>query len=192
MLESIPNYLQDLKNAINFIPDSNFLNLFVNTIIERKKTNSLYIIGNGGSAGNAIHIANDFIYGATAGTNEKKGIRVNSLTSNQAVITCLGNDIGYENIFVEQLKTLAIKNDILLSLSGSGNSKNILNAVEYANMNGITTFSITGYDGGMLKKISKYNLHIPINDMQVAEDIQLIFGHCCMKAINLFFKQTNT
>ena len=189
MLESTSKYLQDLKSAIDFLPDSDFLNLFVSTIIERKNTNSIYIIGNGGSAGNAIHIANDFIYGATAGTTEKKGIRVNALTWNQAVITWLANDIGYENIFVEQLKSLAIKNDILLSLSGSGNSKNILKAVEYANMNEITTFSITGYDGGILKKISKYNLHIPVTDMQVAEDIQLIFGHCCMKAFNLYFKE---
>jgi D-sedoheptulose 7-phosphate isomerase len=144
---------------------------------DNKKT--VFICGNGGSAGNAIHLANDFIYGITKKTG--KGLRINALPSNQAVLTCLANDIGYDSIYSEQIAVLGEKEDILIVLSGSGNSKNILKAIEQANSMGIFTFAILGFDGGIAKKTARASLHFNINDMQISEDLQLISGHMIMQ-----------
>tara|TARA_B100000212_G_C27277632_1_gene491689 strand:+ start:350 stop:970 length:621 start_codon:yes stop_codon:yes gene_type:complete len=145
--------------------------------------NNVFLCGNGGSAGNAIHIANDFIYGiGNFGKGSKiPGIRVSALSANPAVLTCLGNDIGFENIFSYQLKVQAKKNDLLIALSGSGNSPNIVSALNTANQIGLKTFAILAFTGGKCKKIAKYPLHFNINDMQIAEDLQLIIGHLCMQ-----------
>ena len=140
----------------------------------------VYLCGNGGSAGNAIHMANDFIYGA--GVNNKNGgLKVEALSSNQAVITCLANDLGYDFIYSEQIKVKGKEGDILIALSGSGNSKNIVNAINEANQIGMNTFAILGYSGGEAKKIVQNPIHFEINDMQIAEDLQLIVGHICMQ-----------
>ena len=144
---------------------------------------SIYICGNGGSAGNAIHIANDFIYGAGAcGDNPSlPGLRIESLPANSAVITCLGNDIGYENIFSYQLKVKAKKNDLLIVLSGSGNSKNVVNALKEAKLIGMKSYAILAYSGGICIEIADESIHFKTFDMQIAEDAQLIVGHLCMK-----------
>ena len=148
-----------------------------------KKGDNVFICGNGGSAGNAIHIANDFIYGtANCGKGiTNKGLKVNALTANPAVLTCLGNDIGYDNIFSYQLDTLAGPNDILIALSGSGNSSNIVSAINTAKQKGLETFAILAFDGGKCKEIVDHPMHFEICDMQIAEDIQLIIGHLCMQ-----------
>lgn len=144
---------------------------------------NVFLCGNGGSAGNANHIANDFIYGTgNCGLGSKiKGIKVNALSSNPAILTCLGNDIGFENIFSYQLGVHASKDDILIALSGSGNSPNIVSAIKTGNQIGLRTFAILAFDGGKCKDIAKYPLHFKINDMQIAEDIQMIVGHLCMQ-----------
>jgi D-sedoheptulose 7-phosphate isomerase len=141
--------------------------------------NTVFICGNGGSAGNAIHLANDFLYGITKRTGQ--GLRIQALPSNQAVLTCLANDIGYEYIFSEQIAVLGDKGDILIVLSGSGNSDNILKAIDMANSLQITTFAILGFNGGKAKKIANHSLHFSINDMQISEDLQLISGHMIMQ-----------
>lgn len=138
----------------------------------------VFICGNGGSAGNAIHIANDFIYGIAPG---KKVMRVEALPANQSVITCLGNDIGYDNIFGYQVTAKGRENDVLIVLSGSGNSPNIIKAIEAAEQLGITTFGILGYSGGKAKSLVDHAIHFAIDDMQIAEDTQLIVGHMVMK-----------
>ncbi len=144
---------------------------------------NIFLCGNGGSAGNAVHIANDFIYGVgNCGPGTKvPGLKVNALTANPAVLTCLGNDIGFENIFSYQLKALANKNDVLIVLSGSGNSSNVVSAINTANEIGLKTFAILAFDGGKCKKIADFPIHFDINDMQIAEDLQLIIGHLCMQ-----------
>ena len=109
---------------------------------------TVFLCGNGGSAANANHLANDFIYGVNPG---KGGLNVVSLSANSAVMTCLGNDTGYENIFSNQLRALGKEGDILIVLSGSGNSSNILTAVEQASSMGIKTFAILGFTGGKCK-----------------------------------------
>ena len=128
------------------------ITLLYNKIFEVwKKNKTVYVCGNGGSAGNANHIANDLIF--AAGKKNKKGIKVESLASNPAIITCLANDIGYENIFSEQIKVKGISGDLLIVLSGSGNSKNVINAIKEAKKKNLDTFAILGFDGGKCKKI---------------------------------------
>ena len=140
---------------------------------------NIYICGNGGSAGNAIHLANDLIYGA--GRKNGGGLRVEALSANAAVITCLANDTGYENIYAEQLKVKARPGDVLIALSGSGNSPNIVNALAIGNKIGMTTFAILGFSGGQCKAVAQHPIHFEIDDMQIAEDLQLIVGHMCMQ-----------
>jgi len=140
---------------------------------------SVYLCGNGGSAGNAVHLANDWIYGA--GVKSGGGLRVEALSANPAVITCLANDLGYEQIYAEQIRVKADPGDILIVLSGSGNSANVVNALEAGNVIGMKTFAILGYAGGRCKEIAQNPIHFAIDDMQIAEDLQLIVGHICMQ-----------
>ena len=147
-----------------------------------KNKRQVYICGNGGSAGNAIHIANDYTYGA--GITNKTGIRIEALSSNPAVLTCLANDLGYENIYSEQLKVKGNEGDLLIILSGSGNSKNVVKALEVANALRMKTFSILGFDGGKCLSLSNNSIHFQINDMQISEDLQLVVMHMIMKKLS--------
>ena len=147
---------------------------------------NVFICGNGGSAANAIHIANDLHYGIGAcGAGEKlPGLRVEALSANSSIVTCLANDTGYENIYSHQIKVKGRKSDLLIALSGSGNSSNIAKALSTANRIGLETFAILAFDGGQCKKITKTAIHFAINDMQIAEDTQLVVGHLCMQWLN--------
>jgi D-sedoheptulose 7-phosphate isomerase len=139
----------------------------------------IYLCGNGGSAGNAIHIANDLLFGA--GCTAGKGLRAEALAANAAVLTCLANDIGYDKIFAEQLRVKANAGDVLIVLSGSGNSPNVVKALEMGNAIGMKTFAILGYGGGRCREVARYPIHFAVDDMQIAEDLQLIVGHMCMR-----------
>jgi D-sedoheptulose 7-phosphate isomerase len=139
----------------------------------------IYLCGNGGSAGNAIHLANDFLYGV--GAKYGIGMRIEALSANSAVLTCLANDIGYEQIYAEQLRVKANPGDILIVLSGSGNSPNIIKALEMGNSMGMKTFAVLGYSGGKCKEIAQNPIHFNIDDMQISEDLQLVVGHMCMQ-----------
>ncbi|MDI9569366.1 MAG: SIS domain-containing protein [Pseudomonadota bacterium] len=144
-----------------------------------KAKRQVFICGNGGSAVNAMHMANDFLYGVSKG--RRKAIRVHALTANQSVLTCLANDLSYAEIFSYQLGVLAQRNDILIALSGSGNSPNVVRAIEKAKELGMITFAVLGYDGGRCLEIAEDAVHVPVNDMQVAEDLQLVVGHMVMQ-----------
>ena len=144
---------------------------------------NVYICGNGGSAANAIHIANDLHYGIGACGPGKKipGLRVEALPANSGVITCLANDTGYENIYSHQLEAKSRQEDILIALSGSGNSPNIIKALETANHIGVKTYAILAFNGGRCKELANTAIHFEIDDMQIAEDTQLVVGHLCMQ-----------
>ena len=135
--------------------------------------------GNGGSAGNAIHIANDFNYGIDK--NGGIGLSVEALPANTSVLTCLANDEGYETIFSQQLKVKATPDDLLIVFSGSGNSANVVEALKVGNEIGMKTYAILGYSGGRCKELAKFPIHFEIDDMQISEDLQLIVGHMCMQ-----------
>jgi D-sedoheptulose 7-phosphate isomerase len=140
---------------------------------------TVYLCGNGGSAANAMHLANDFLYGA--GVTNGGGLKVEALSANASVLTSLANDIGYEEIFAEQVKVKANAGDVLIVLSGSGNSANVVKALEMGHAKGMKTFAILGYSGGRCKEIAQHSIHFAIDDMQIAEDLQLVVGHICMQ-----------
>ncbi len=139
----------------------------------------VFFCGNGGSAGNAIHLANDFLYGIAKRTGG--GMKVQALSANPAVITCLANDVGYDHIYSEQLAVLGQSGDLLVVLSGSGNSPNILRVLEQAKTMSVKSCAILGYTGGRCKSLADLAIHFPVDDMQVAEDMQLVVGHLLMK-----------
>lgn len=180
--------IEDYKSNLSKCLNSKSINLIYGLAENMKEAwisgKVIYFCGNGGSAGNANHLANDFLFGA--GKKNGIGLRVESLSANSSVLTCLGNDIGYENIYSEQLRVKANKGDILIVLSGSGNSLNILNALEMGNNLEMITYAILGYDGGRSKNLAKHPIHFEINDMQVSEDMQMIIGHICMQFLSNF------
>ena len=139
----------------------------------------VFLCGNGGSAGNAIHLANDFLYGISKTFGV--GLRVTALPANSSVLTCLANDLGYDTIFSAQLAVQARRGDVLIVLSGSGNSPNILKALERAKAMGMKTYAILGYNGGKARAMADVPIHFPVNDMQLSEDLQLVVGHIIMQ-----------
>ncbi|MDC0165842.1 SIS domain-containing protein [Synechococcus sp. AH-558-M21] len=147
---------------------------------------NVYICGNGGSAANAMHMANDFHYGIGAcGPSPKlPGLRVEALPANAGVITCLANDTGYDNIYSHQLQVKGRKGDLLIVLSGSGNSANVGRALETAGALGMRSFAIVAFSGGRCLELADVPIHFAIDDMQIAEDTQLVVGHLCMQWLN--------
>lgn len=144
-----------------------------------RQKKQVFICGNGGSAGNAIHLANDFLYGVAK--QNGGGLKVQALSANPAVMTCLANDIGYDHIYSEQLAVLGQRGDLLIVLSGSGNSPNILRVLQQSKGMAIKSAAILGFDGGECKRMADIPIHFEINDMQIAEDMQLIVGHMMMQ-----------
>lgn len=177
---TLKNYLEKLSYALDNKIDENIENLY--SIINKKVNNkdNIFICGNGGSAANSIHIANDFIY-LNNRKKSKKKINVESLCANTAIITCIANDIDYKDIFSFQLATKAKKDDLLIVLSGSGNSQNILEAIKVSKKIGLSSFGILGYNGGEAKKNLDNFIHFKINDMQIVEDLQTIVFHLILK-----------
>ena len=139
----------------------------------------VFLCGNGGSAGNAMHLANDLLYGISK--SKGHAIRVTALPSNSSVVTCLANDQGYEDIFSHQLAVLAREQDVLIALSGSGNSPNIVKALEQSKEMGMKSFAVLGFSGGKAKSLADVPIHFEIDDMQIAEDMQLVVGHMVMQ-----------
>ena len=181
MEDIIENYRTNLAKLLKSNQFDNIPKL-VNIFKEAwKNQKTVFFCGNGGSLANAIHLANDFLYGA--GKKEGIGIRTEALGANSAVLTCLANDVSYTKIFSEQLKVKGKAGDVLIALSGSGNSENIINALNEANEIGLTTVSILGFDGGKSKTLADLTFHFPINDMQVSEDMQMLVGHICMQIL---------
>ncbi len=139
----------------------------------------VFLCGNGGSAGNAMHLANDFLYGISKTSGS--GLRINALPANSAVITCLANDESYHEIFSLQLAVQARMDDVLIALSGSGNSPNIIRALEQAKTMGMKSYAILGFSGGKAKALADVPIHFPVDDMQISEDMQLVVGHMLMQ-----------
>lgn len=179
--EVFQNYKSDLKGALDHL-DLAIVEQLASEFYDCWTTGRrIFICGNGGSAGNASHIANDFIYPVSKTFGS--GIRVQSLSSNESVITCIANDEGYENIYSYQLSVLGTQNDVLLVLSGSGNSNNIVKAVMTARDIGIKTYGIIGFDGGACLPLVDFPIHINVRDMQICEDMQTIIAHMIMKSL---------
>lgn len=156
------------------------INDAMNAIYETyQKGGNIYICGNGGSASTASHFQNDFNKGISEYVENK--FRFVCLNDNVATLMAIANDIGYEEVFRFQLRNKITKEDLFVGISGSGNSKNVLNAAEYAKEAGAKIIGITGYTGGKLKQMADYRMHADIMDMQIAEDVHMTFDHMMMK-----------
>ncbi len=153
----------------------------------RDRGSTVYFIGNGGSAATASHFANDIAIGTRSLDNP---FRVISLCDNQAVITAIANDDGYENIFSRQLGVLLKKDDVVVAISASGNSKNLLMAIETARQKGAITVGLTAFDGGMLKKMVDVSVHVPTNKGEYgpAEDGHMVLDHLVSSYLIRFVK----
>ncbi len=158
--------------------DKKKINVLKNLI--KKTGKKIFICGNGGSAANAEHISNDLMLGINP---QKKGLNIICLNSNISKLTCIANDLSYEDIYSHQIDILGSRGDLLIVLSGSGNSRNIIKALKRAQKKGLNTFAILGFNGGKSKKIADNFLHFKINDMQIAEDMQLIVFNLIMKSL---------
>lgn len=179
MEKYVTTYVERLNYALNHEAMEQVPELGAHLRRAWKEGKSVYLCGNGGSAGNAIHLANDLIYGA--GMKAGVGLKVESLSANPAVLTCLGNDLGYDQIYAQQIRVKGEAGDVLIVLSGSGNSPNVVHALEVANGLGMITCAILGFAGGKCKDLAQIPIHFPVNDMQISEDLQLIVGHICMQ-----------
>jgi D-sedoheptulose 7-phosphate isomerase len=178
----INTYFESLKRTIDLI-DVTQINNFMNLLIDAlQKNRQIFIMGNGGSAATASHFVCDFNKGLS--WNKQKRFRFICLNDNIPAVTAYANDISYEMIFIEQLKNYFQKGDLIIGISGSGNSKNVLNAIEWGNINEGITVGLTGYNGGTLKKIAMHNVHINVADMQITEDLHMVLDHCIMKILD--------
>jgi len=146
-----------------------------------KQEKQVFIFGNGGSSTTASHMSEDLgkslLKPADLKDDSKKRLRVMSLTDNVGWLTAVGNDVGYDQVFVQQLMNYGRAGDLAIAISGSGNSPNVLAAVDWANRHKLTTFALTGYDGGKLRSMAGSGLHVDLTDMGMVESIHLALFH---------------
>ena len=179
--DKIRAYMEKEKEVLEKLPTED-INKVINVLEEaRKKGAVVYVCGNGGSAATAAHYVTDFNKGISL--NQKHKYNLISLNDNIPSMTAIANDIGYEHIFEIQLQGRMKPSDILLAISGSGNSKNVLRAAQFAKETGAKVVALTGYDGGGLYKMADYNLHVTVDDMQITEDIHMILDHLMVSVL---------
>jgi len=177
--KQIEEYYQREKQIIDAL-DKNEINEALNTILRHYENEDIiYVLGNGGSSATANHMVCDFDKGISL--DLKKQFRVISLSDNIPMIMAIGNDIGFEDVFYLQLKNKLKPTDLVIAISGSGNSHNIVKAVQYANEVGAEVIGLTGYAGGKLKNMANINVHVPVEDMQITEDMHMSFVHVAMQ-----------
>ena len=185
----IKDYL-DLETKVITSLDVDELNKTMNALLDcYNRGGTVYTCGNGGSASTATHMVCDFGKGTCYELDKK--FHFVCLNDNIPTIMAIANDDSYDNIFAYQLKDRLTKNDLLLAISGSGNSHNIIKAVDYAKEVGAKVIGMTGYNGGKLMKAADYHLHAPIDDMQITEDVHLIFNHMMMKIFWQYLQEIN-
>ena len=174
----------DAKSYLNFVQreieklDLAQINAMADAIYQRYQAGRfVFIIGNGGSGANASHFCEDLGKSTVKDFETQKRLKVLSLTDNTPYILAWANDTSYDRVFVEQLKNFGEKGDLLIAISGSGNSPNVLKAVEWAKAHGIETIGVTGFGGGKLRELADKQLHAPTDDMGVVESIHQIAFH---------------
>ena len=178
---SVPVYfehLQALMNRLDLAEVEAAIELIRSAGQEKRK---ILVCGNGGSALTASHYINDWNKMAFLSTGTP--FRGTCLSDNMGLMTAYSNDISYDDVYSEQLKNLMDPGDLVIAVSGSGNSENVVRALEYANEAGGVTLAISGYDGGKIKQLAQHSLWVPSFDMQLCEDLHFIFGHMVMKSL---------
>ena len=181
MKKQIQSYLNQLVKTINNLNLEEIEKCAQLLINAYENENNIFICGNGGSASTASHFACDINKGVSYGLDKR--FKIIPLTDNLATITAYSNDVSYDVVFTEQLKNFYNKGDLLTAISGSGNSKNIIDVVDYVNRNDGITIGWTGYNGGVLREISHYSVNANVMDMQTSEDIHMVLVHILMKIL---------
>jgi len=184
----LPEYMSRCAEAFGSLDLSQAEQLSEDIYSAYQRQRFVFICGNGGSGSNSSHFCEDLgkstLLREDFTNDDKQRLKVLSLTDNTPYILAWGNDEGFDRVFVEQLKNFASPDDLLIAISGSGNSPNILNAVSWANKKGLNTWGITGYTGGQLQSLAKNNLHVPLDDMGLVESIHLILFHWILDDIH--------
>lgn len=178
----ISDYLELEKKTLDCLDQKQIKAVLDAFMATYRAKGTIYVFGNGGSASTASHMANDFNKGISEYVDLK--FRMICLNDNVATLMSIANDISYEEVFRFQLKNKLEKNDLIIGISSSGNSMNVLNAIQYANEQDVMTIGFCGYDGGKLKKMAKTSVHVPINNMQIVEDMHLVLNHLLMNVID--------
>jgi len=174
-------YLQRVQQEVDRVSQADLARWSDTLFTAWQDGKSVFIIGNGGSATTASHMAEDLgkstLVESDLHDESLRRLKVLSLTDNVGWLTAIANDLDYDQVFVQQLMNYGSTGDLLLAISGSGNSANVLNAVDWANRHQLATFGLTGYDGGQLKQIQQDGLHLQLDDMGMVESIHLCLFH---------------
>jgi D-sedoheptulose 7-phosphate isomerase len=187
-----PQYIERLQAELSRVDHREVEHLSELIYAAWEQGKFVFIFGNGGSGTTASHFAEDLgkssLRECDLKDESKKRLKVLSLTDNVGWILAVGNDVGYDQIFVQQLMNYGGPGDVCLAISGSGNSPNVLAAVDWANRHGLKTFGLTGFSGGKLKQMQQAGMHVPLNDMGMVESIHLCLFHW---ALNDVFARIN-
>lgn len=182
----INRYFKNLVGVFDIISEESIEEFFNILLIAYQQEKQIFIMGNGGSASTSSHFACDINKGVSQKLEKK--FKVICLNDNVPTVMAYANDISYDVIFKEQLSNFLNKNDIVIGISGSGNSINVLKAMEYANIKKALTVGISGFDGGKLAGITKKHILIPSDDMQIIEDLHMIIVHMTMQWLSKSLK----
>jgi len=176
--EQIENYLEMERKVLKNLPKEDISRVMNVLETARLNGNRIFVCGNGGSASTASHYECDFNKGVSC--NQEIKYDFECLNDNVPTMMAIANDIGYDDIFVIPLHNKLNKGDVVIGISGSGNSENVVRALAYANEMNAETVAICGYSGGKIKQLAKYNIHVKIDNMQIVEDVHLMLDHLMM------------
>ena len=171
----ITDYFNRLSDTLDRMDTGNIEKLAEVLLQARERGSTIFIFGNGGSGATASHMTGDFLKGVSY--QLEKRFRVQCLNDNVSGMMAISNDLAYEEIFIEQLKNFLGKDDIVIGISGSGNSMNVVKALQFARSQGAVTVSFCGFTGGKVREHSDLIIHAPIQDMEITEDIHFIVFH---------------
>ena len=179
--KDIAAYFGRVKDTLDRIDASGLSDVMNVLESARLDGRQVFVMGNGGSAATASHYVCDFNKGISESKDKK--YKMLCLSDNVPMMMAYANDYDYSEVFVGPLKNYYNKGDVVIGISGSGNSGNVVKALEWARDNGAVTVGLTGYSGGKIKQIAAHNVHVPVDDMQIAEDLHMVLDHCMMKIL---------
>jgi D-sedoheptulose 7-phosphate isomerase len=174
-------YFERVAETLKVVDIQSIEKLVDALLTARDQEATIFIFGNGGSAATASHVTGDFLKGISYQMDKR--FRVICLNDNVSGMMAISNDLTYDEIFVEQLKAFLRKNDMVIGISGSGNSFNVVKALEFARSKGAKTVAFCGFKGGKIKEIADLSIHVPIHDMEITEDIHIIIFHAIKQAL---------
>jgi len=184
--DNVQHYFNKVTETIANLDKQAVENLLEAFLECYNKENTIFIFGNGGSGATASHVAGDFVKGVSYGLDKR--FKFICLNDNASALSAISNDLSYEEVFVEQLKNFVKKDDLVVGLSGSGNSVNVVKAFEYAKSKNAKTVALCGFSGGKIKQIADITVHVPIHDMEITEDLHLIIFHALKHMLTVRLK----